>query len=248
MLDRQLLKAFLPTEGKETFTQIGIYAASYKLTMFISLFTQAYRYAAEPFFFQKSGDRDAPPVYARMTLIFGCAGLIGIMAIMCALPLLSWFVGPEGSKYREGLRVVPVLLIANVFLGIYYSISNWYRIIDKTKMGAWISLAGLAITLIINIAFIPAYGYMASAWATLFCYLGMCVICYVIGQKYYPVPYPVGRFFIYSLGALLFTLLALRTETLGAFQWLFKLLIIGAFAWIIWWYEKRAGTLSTEKS
>lgn len=238
MMDRQLLKYLLPTEDRETFTQIGIYSASYKLTMMITIFGQAWRYAAEPMFFKESQNKNAPDTFGQVTFFFILANIIGVMCILFLLPCISWFVGPEGSRYREGLRIVPILLVANVFLGIYYNVSNWYRIKNMTRYGAWIAVLGMLITLIINGVFIPTYGYMASAWATLICYVVMVIVCVVLGQKHYPIPYRFTRLFIYSILATLLILLGLRSESLEGGQWLVKVLLLGIFIYMIWRFEK----------
>ena len=171
-------------------SQLGIYGACYKVAMLISLFIQAYRFAAEPFFFSKMKDKDAKQTYAdamKYMVIFLSVVFLGIMLY---IDLIAFMVD---KPYREGMRIVPVLLLGNVFLGTYYNISIWYKVTDKTRFGAYISLVGAAITLLLNIVLVPIMGYMGAAWATFFCYFVIMVLAYFWGQKYYPVPYPVLR-------------------------------------------------------
>lgn len=189
MLDRQLLKYILPYSNEENRAQLGIYGANYKLAMLISLFTQAFRYAAEPFFFANAREKNAPKLYALIAKYFTITNLIGFLVIVFYLHFFKYYVGKEGSRFHEGLRVVPILLMANIFLGLYYNISTWFKVTDKTSHGMFIALAGAGITIGLNIWWIPVFGYMGSAWATLICYVSMTILSYVMGQRYYPVQY-----------------------------------------------------------
>ncbi len=195
-LDRILLKQLIPdkhfAEG-----ELGIYNANYKLSIIITLFIQAFRMGAEPFFFAKAKDTDARQTYAKVMQYFSIVCAVIFVGVMLYLDIFKHFI--RRPEYWEGLKIVPILLFANIFLGMYYNLSIWYKLTDKTKLGAWVGMIGAAITLIINFLFIPSYSYMASAWATFTCYLSMLVISYVLGQKYYPVPYPIKRIFAYLL-------------------------------------------------
>jgi O-antigen/teichoic acid export membrane protein len=188
MLDRTLLKHLLPFELHENERQLGIYAACYKLAMLIALFTQAFRYAAEPFFFRNAENRKAPEIYAQVGKYFTIAGAIGFLGIMMYMDILQE-IFLRRPEYREGLGVVPILLIANLFLGLYYNLSVWYKLTDKTIYAMYISLGGAAITILLNIWWIPTLGYMGSAWATLIAYGVMCLLSYIIGSKHYSLPY-----------------------------------------------------------
>jgi O-antigen/teichoic acid export membrane protein len=194
MLDRQLLPLLGSGTLEENQSQLGIYGANYKLAMILSLFTQAFRYGAEPFFFKERHKSDARQNYALVAKYFALIGLFGFLGIMLFLDIFKYFIGED---YWGGLHVVPVLLLANLMLGLYYNLTVWYKLTDKTMWGAYISLGGALITIGLNIWWIPVYSYTGSAWATLICYGSMAVVCYLLGQRHYAIPYPVGRFLLY---------------------------------------------------
>jgi O-antigen/teichoic acid export membrane protein len=183
-----------PTKEAADF-QVGIYSANYKLSLLITLFIQAFRLGAEPFFFKQSRGENPQRVYARVMKFFVLT--ITLMFLFVALYMDIWKYFITRHSMWVGLKVVPILLFANMFLGIYYNLSIWYKLSDKTLSGAYITLIGAAITLVINYAFIPAYGYMACAWATCICYGSMMVLSYVWGQKAYPVPYAWKKLLAY---------------------------------------------------
>jgi O-antigen/teichoic acid export membrane protein len=192
-MDRILIKNLLPEGIAES--KVGIYGACYKISILMTLFIMAFRYAAEPFFFSQKNEKNAPELYAKVMLWF---------VILCSLIFLgttlnlSWIQYFVGKSYRVGLPVVPILLLANLFLGMYFNLSIWYKLTGRTRFGMWITVFGAAVTLILNFAWIPSSnqyvgGYMGSAWATLICYGSMMIISYFIGQIYYPVKYNVGK-------------------------------------------------------
>ncbi|MDP4150334.1 MAG: oligosaccharide flippase family protein [Bacteroidota bacterium] len=196
--DRVLLARRLPLTETAADVQVGIYSGCYKLSLLISLFVQAFRMGAEPFFFNQSSREDAQRTYARVMKFFVMT--ICLMFLFVALYLNLWkdlFI--RDPRMWDGLKIVPVLLFANMFLGIYYNLSIWYKLSHRTMAGAWITLIGAGITLIINYVFIPRYGYMASAWATFFCYGSMMLISYVWGQREYPVPYAWKKLVAYMV-------------------------------------------------
>lgn len=197
--DRILLKYLLPDPIADE--QIGIYGACYKLAILITLFIQAFRFAAEPFFFSHSKETDSRRTFARIMNLFVAFCMTAFLVVMLFLDLFKWFIPNEA--YWEGLRVVPILMLANVFLGIYYNQSVWYKLSDRTSTGSMIALIGAAITILLNIILIPIFGYMGSAWATLACYAGMAAISYFLGQRHWPVPYDVTRILVYIAGAVL---------------------------------------------
>jgi O-antigen/teichoic acid export membrane protein len=207
--DRLLLRYLLPVSTEMATYQVGIYAACYKISILMTIFIQAYRYAAEPFFFAKAKDKDAREVYAHIMNYFVIAVSIIFLVTMV---YLEDFIMPilVDKKYWEGKEVIPVLLLANLFLGVYYNLSIWYKLTGKTGWGAWISIVGAAITLILNFLWIPLssshiiYGYYGSAWATFICYGSMMVLSYFIGQKYFPVKYNLLKFFGYLGLAVIF--------------------------------------------
>lgn len=171
--------------------EVGIYSACYKLSILITLFIQAFRMGAEPFFFQQAMGEDAPKTYARVMNYFVLTICTMFLVVMLYLDIWKHFI--TNPQMWVGLKVVPILLVANMCLGVYYNLSIWYKLSHKTNAGAVITIFGAVITLIINYLFIPVYGYMACAWATLSCYGGMMIISYFWGQKVYPVPYHTGK-------------------------------------------------------
>lgn len=194
MLDRELLKHLLPGTTQENLGQIGVYSACYKLAMLMSLFTQAFRYAAEPFFFANAKNSESKKLYGRITTYFTIAGTLAFLGVMLYLELFKHFVGED---YWGGLGVVPILLMANLFLGLYYNVSIWYKLTDQTMLGGWIAVGGAVITIVLNVYWIPRIGYMGSAWAHLITYASMTFACWWWGRKYYPVEYNWGRVAFY---------------------------------------------------
>jgi O-antigen/teichoic acid export membrane protein len=202
MLDRALLKHLLPYDLNTNMKMLGIYSACYKLSILMSLFIQAFRYAAEPFFFAYADKDDAKKVYANVLKFFVIFCVFIFLLVTLYLDFFKYFVGAE---FRAGLQVVPILLMANLFLGVYVNLSIWYKLTDRTLLGAFVSLSGAGLTVALNLLWIPSLGYVGSAWATLACYASMAVVSYVLGQFYYPVAYPVWRILTYmGLGLALY--------------------------------------------
>lgn len=196
MLDRAILKYLLPYDPQTNLRMLGIYGACYKLSILMTLFVQAFRYAGEPFFFAYAGRADAPRAYALVMRYFVIFCVFIFLLVTLFLDFFQHFIGPD---YREGLGVVPILLMANLFLGVYVNLSIWYKLTDQTLLGAWVSILGALLTIGLNFGLIPVMGYMGSAWATLGCYGAMAGISWLLGRHYYPVPYPVFRITSYLL-------------------------------------------------
>lgn len=171
---------------KQAKAEVGIYSACYKLSILITLFIQAFRMGAEPFFFKQAQEQQPQKIYARVMKFFVIVICFMFLLVAMYLDIWKYFIN---KNYWSGLRIVPILLLANMFLGIYYNLSIWYKLSNKTMAGAWITVIGAFITLTINYLFIPRFGYMASAWATFFCYGSMMVISFVWGQRHYRIPY-----------------------------------------------------------
>ncbi|MBK1642259.1 polysaccharide biosynthesis protein [Chromatium okenii] len=186
MLDRAALKYLLPFDDATNMAQLGIYSACYKLSILMALFIQAFRYAGEPFFFNYAQRNDARQTYALVLnwFVICCTALFLLVTLY--LNFFQYFVG---SEYRSGLSVVPVLLLASILLGIYVNLSIWYKLTDRTLLGAGVSLIGAGITIILLLWWVPIYGYAGAAWAHLVCYGAMVMISYLLGRHYYPVPY-----------------------------------------------------------
>lgn len=204
-LDRVLLKRLLVDEiGKDgAMAQLGIYGANYKLSILITLFIQAYRYAAEPFFFAQEKEKNSKDLYAKIMNYFVIVVCVIFLFVMFYIDLLKYFI--NNDELWVGLSVVPILLAANVCLGIYYNLSIWYKLSNKTGIGAIVSIFGALITIVLNLILIPHLGYEGSAWTTLLCYASMVIVSYVLGQKYYTIPYQLGKILIYiGVAGLLF--------------------------------------------
>jgi O-antigen/teichoic acid export membrane protein len=216
VLDRTLLKLLLTGDLESRLAQVGIYGACYKIAIFMNLLTQAFNYAAEPFFFKHAAKDGSRQLYADVALVFSILGSVVFLGIMLFMDIFQYFVA---APYREGLHIVPILLIANLFLGLYFSVASWYKLADKTVMGIYISGAGAIITILGNLILIPLLGYAGAAWATLLCYAAMLLAAYYLGQKYYPVPYDHVKILSY-LGAALFSYfiyLAIRSYFIFSF-------------------------------
>jgi O-antigen/teichoic acid export membrane protein len=237
--DRLMLKAWLP--GTETFKneQVGIYNACYKLSLLISLFIQAFRMGAEPFFFKQAEGQNPQKTYARVMKFFVIVVTGMFLAVSLFIPIWSRMIGPE---YRAGLKIVPILLLANIFLGIYYNLSIWFKLSNRTIAGTYITLIGTAITLSINYFLIPYIGYMAGAWATFFCYGSMMVISYKWGQKAYPIPYVTKKLVAYVVIVVLLFFIH-RTVTYFIPQVYFSLslgfILLSTYTWFILLVEKK---------
>lgn len=202
MLDRAMMKFLLPYDAATNLAMLGIYSACYKLSILMSLFIQAFRYAGEPFFFAHAGTKGAPRLYADVLHAFVIFCMFVFLLVTLFLDFFKYFIG---APFRVGLPVVPILLLANLFLGIYVNLSIWYKLTDRTLLGAWVALGGAAVTIVLNLWWVPIMGYMGAAWATLVCYASMASASYLLGRKYYPAPYQVMRMFCYiGLGLLLF--------------------------------------------
>ncbi len=200
VLDRILLMRLLPGDLIERRAQVGIYGACYKFAVLMALFTQAFNYAAEPFFFRNSDRKDSKEIYAKVAQGFTVVACVGFLSILLFIDFAKLAVG---SDFHAGIKVVPILLLANLCLGLYYNFSIWYKLTDKTIYGAYISVAGAVITVVLNLLLIPRIGYVGSAWATLACYFTMTLLSYLIGKRYYPVPYPILKIVGYIVLALL---------------------------------------------
>jgi O-antigen/teichoic acid export membrane protein len=240
MFSRSMLKYLLPGTPQENLADVGVFGANYKLAALITLFTQAYRYAAEPFFFRHAGDNDAMRTQAEVTKWFTVAAATGMLGILLFLDLVKYFIG---TKYHSGLHVVPVLLLANLLLGVYYNFSIWYRLKDKTMLGAWISIAGAVITVILNLILIPRFGYTGAAWVTLSCYAFMCWATWYTGKKHYPVPYPLGRMALYVVAVLALFAAGKAAETalsaLPVVLWAVRTVLFGVFLAFVYVLEKK---------
>lgn len=176
--------------------QLGIYGGCVKIAMIMAMITQAFRYAYEPFVFAQNKDKDKKEMYAAAMKYFIIFTLLAFVAVMAYMPILQLIIGPG---YRAGLRVVPIVMVAEIMMGVYFNLSFWYKLIDKTIWGAWFSGAGCLMLVMVNVLFIPEYSYMACAWGGVAGYGTAMVLSYFVGQHYYPIRYPLGSIFGYVI-------------------------------------------------
>jgi O-antigen/teichoic acid export membrane protein len=201
MFSRMMLKKILPDGFYEGFTNqeaLGVFGACYKISMIMALAIQAFRFAAEPFFFRESQSSDNKSTYASIFLYFGVFGLFSVLAISLNLDIIK-VIFLRNEAYWTGLHIVPILLMASLFLGLYYNLSIWFKIMDKTYIGTIISVSAAVLTIVLNFILIPIIGYLGSAITTLFVYLYMCLFAYFTGQRHYPVNYNVGKIGFYLI-------------------------------------------------
>ena len=178
----------------EANVQLGIYGSCVKIAMIMAMITQAFRYAYEPIVFAKSKDADKTEYYAAAMKYFLIFTLLAFLCVVGWMPLLQYIIGAD---YREGLGVVPIVMAAEIMMGVYFNLSFWYKLIDKTIYGAWFSLAGCIVLFAVNIFFIPRYSYWACAWGGVAGYGTAMVLSYIVGQKKNPIPYPMKDIAIY---------------------------------------------------
>lgn len=183
-------KNLLPADTITNLSDGGVYAAAASLAILMTLFTTAFNYAAEPFFFAHKDKENSRQVYADVALAFTLVGSFMLLFILAYIDLFQLIIGKD---FRQGLEVVPILLLAYLLLGIYYNVCAWYKIADMTQWGAWIAGSGTIITVVLSFVLIPRMGVIGSAWTALACYLFMVLAAYLLGQKYYPIPYNMWR-------------------------------------------------------
>ena len=240
MFSRKTLRYWLPENfypGKSASYVLGIFAASYKFSVIMNLTIQAFRYAAEPFFFSNAADKNSPALFARVNHYFIIVCCIILLGVGINMDILKYFIG---RGYWEGIYIVPVLLLAYLFLGIYYNVSVWFKLTDKTYYGTYITIGGAVITIVGNYFLIPVLGYEGSSIAALLCYFFMALACYVVGQKYYPIPYHVAKDMSYIVltTVLVYAVNSIVIENM----WLassFHALVIGLYLIIIYFLERK---------
>jgi O-antigen/teichoic acid export membrane protein len=193
-LDKFLIKRMIGD------TEMGIYSACYKLAIFMNLYILAFRLGAEPFFFNNASKKNAKTTYATIMNYFVIIGALFLIGIVAFIDLLKHFINPD---YWGALAIVPIVLLANLFLGIYYNLGIWYKLTDKTIYGMYFSIFGAFITIVLNLWLIPTIGIMAAAYATLIAYFSMTLVSYLIGKKHYPVPYNIVKMSIYLTASIL---------------------------------------------
>ena len=199
VFDRPLLK-LLVSEPLDPMVELGLYGANFKLAMLVTIFIQMFRYAAEPFFFSKMNESNARIIYADVMKYFVFATLVICLGVLLYIDVFKYFIGPE---YWTALGIVPIILAANVFMGIYYNLAVWFKLTNRTRFGAYLVLTGAAITIIVNVLFIPKYSFYASAWGHFTAYFVMVLISYMLGRKYYRIDYDLKKIGLYMAGAII---------------------------------------------
>lgn len=230
VIDKILIKYLLPEEI--AMAQLGVYGACYRVSVLMVLFIQAFRFAAEPFFFAEYKKENARELYAKVMNVFVITCLFIFLGIMMYMDIIQYFIGAD---FREGLNIVPILLIAHMFLGIYFNLSVWYKVTGKTRWGAIIAVIGAIITILTNIWLIPILGYTGSAWAHLICYFSMVLISWKLGRKRFPVPYNIGKIALFMLSAL--TLYFIHNQIPVIYRplnWIISAIFLSSFALAVW--------------
>lgn len=228
LMDRFFLQYWLPGSPEDAQVQVGLYSANYRIAIFISLFIQAFRMGAEPFFFKSSQEKNAPQTYALVMKWFVITLCVAFLFSALYVDIIAKV---NKGNYQDGRGIIPVVLMANVFLGIYYNLSIWYKVANKMYWGILITLSGAAVTVAVCYVYIPIYGIYAPAWATLLCYVVMVILAYLSGRKYYPVPYAVGRILFYLFLAVVLYVV----QHLGRTYWLSDMNSL--------WYSFVSGTI-----
>jgi O-antigen/teichoic acid export membrane protein len=232
-MNRIMLRWWLPGDIIYREAQVGVFNACAKLAILITLFVQAFKMSAEPFFFKQAEAGNPQKVYARVMKFFVIILSVAFLAVSLFMTIWKYFIGPA---YREGLGIVPIMLLANVFLGIYYNLTVWYKLSDKTIYGVWITLIGSAISVLVNYIFIPRYGLMACAWATFICYGTMMVTSYLWGQKFYRIPYAWKKLVAYMvIVVLIYFIHKAITHFISNiyFDFILAVLLIGLYGYFI---------------
>lgn len=234
-----VLFPYLYPDKAQVMTQLGIYGANYKIAIVMVMFIQAFRFAYEPFIFSKGKERgeDRRQSYADAMRWFVIFAMVIFLGVMFYMDILRHFIS---SRYFSGLRIVPIVMIAELFFGVFYNLSVWYKITDRTVWGMWLSLFGLAVTVGLNILLVPRYGYMGCAWAAFGCYGAMMLASYWAGQTHYPISYNVKRLSLYFVSAMALWVLAEMTGS-EAHPWLtmlFRTPVLALYVYAILRVEK----------
>ncbi len=235
-LDKILLP-WLVSDKADAMYQLGIYGANYKIAIVMVMFTQAFRFAYEPFIFAQNKKRggDSLEAFRQAMKWFVIMAMAIFLGVMFYLDILKYFISP---RYFSGLKVVPVVMIAELFFGVFFNLSLWYKLTDRTIWGTWFSLIGLAVTIGLNVLLVPRMGYMGCAWAALGCYTVMMVTSYLVGRVKYPIGYDVGRLAAYFVGALaLYGLSLLITTPTEWINLTLRTILLAFYCFVAWMME-----------
>ena len=214
ILNQTLDKIIFPYlySGVDEKAQLGIYGAATKIAMIMAMITQAFRYAYEPFVFGNAKENDNRETYAKAMKYFIIFTLLAFLVVIGYMDVLKYII--RNHDYWQGLRVVPIVMVAEIMMGVYFNLSFWYKLIDKTIYGAWFSGIGCLVLVTVNVIFVPTYSYMACAWGGVAGYGTAMLLSYFVGQKKYPIDYPIKSIFVYvAITALFFVIMTLMPET-----------------------------------
>ncbi|MFR9165496.1 MAG: lipopolysaccharide biosynthesis protein [Dysgonomonas sp.] len=226
----KIIYPFLFEDKQQALESLGVYGACARIAVVMMMFTQAFRFAYEPFVFAKQKDNNTKP-YGEAMKYFIIFSLVIFLGVMFYIDILKYFVG---SAFFEGINVVPIIMLGYIFFGIYFNLSFWYKLTDKTYFGAVFSTIGCVLTIAINIIFVPVYGYMASAWASLICNLIMMLFSYYFGQKNYPIHYDLKRIGLYFLLAAILYCIAYFVQIDNmVLRLLFRTILFGIFLAVV---------------
>lgn len=223
-------------DGPYPLKQLGIYGAASKIAMIMAMITQAFRFAYEPIVFAGAKDRNSKEMYAKAMKFFLIFTLLAFLAVVGYMDILKHLIGQD---YWDGLRIVPIVMMAEIMMGIYFNLSFWYKLIDKTIWGAWFSLAGCAVLILVNIIFVPQYSYVACAWGGVAGYGTAMTLSYFVGQHYNPINYPLRSMMSYTLMALAFFILMTRMpdEWPVAMRLALNTVMLLLFVGHVWYHE-----------
>lgn len=239
--DKIFLKYLWPNQN-EALQIVGIYGANFKLAVLLTIFTQMFRYAAEPFFFEKAKDKNSKQIYADVMKYFVIFELLVFLAVTLYIDFAKYFID---EKFWEGLRIVPIILLAKVFFGITINLSIWYKLTDMTRYGAYINLVGTVLVILINVLLIPVFGYMASAWGQFASYFVIMVFSFFLGRKFFRIDYDLKRIFSYTaIAVILFLLNDYLSISKILLQTIVSTLLILLFVGIVF-FKERAGFIKT---
>jgi O-antigen/teichoic acid export membrane protein len=228
VVDKIIFPVFYP-DPENAMSELGIYGACFKIGVIMVMFTQAFRYAYDPFMFEKSRDKDAKDSYSIVMKYFVVAGLLVFLGVTFYLDIIKYIIVPK-PEYFAGLSVVPIVLMGELFFAVYYNLSLWYKLTDKTYWGTIFSSIGFVLIIILNIAFIPKYGYMACAWASFAGNGLIMLLSYFVGQKYYPIKYDLKTLFLYLGIAMILYVIAILVPIDNLWLRLgFRTVLIGIF-------------------
>lgn len=237
-MDKILLSNLLPgASEEEIMAQVGIYGACYKVSIIMTLFVQTFRYAADPFFFAEAGKSDSRQIYADVLKYFTIVASLLFLATTLYLDVVIRFIG---EAYRAGRSVIPILLLGNLFLGIFYNLSFWYKLTNQTIYGAGLSIVGATVTIVLNIILIPTLGYYGSAWASFTAYLLMMTLSYFLGKKHFPVPYQLSKIIFYlGFAVVIFFISRWTGLEPGILKYMVNTILLLVYLLVVFIIEKR---------